>query len=181
MDRISTRLLERLLQSYINEYNEVRTTFDRLDTKAQNTTAIDAVFLAAALAFFDGDTLGKLDYFSKSIAIPLIGISIVCILCSILCCLYCLQIRKVAAPLKSDCLSELINDILDVKNTEDNESLVERHESLLRDQILIWRKILNSKSMNTETKGNSILYGQILLIVAVLLVAILLIFVLGYV
>jgi hypothetical protein len=176
MNKISTKLLQISLQSCVDEYKDVRTIFDKLDTKAQNITAIDGIFLAATLAFLDGGVFGQLDHLNKFIIISLIGASIVCVLFSILCCLYCLQTRKIAAPLKSDKMNKMVNDILEA---EEDEHLEERYEIFYRDQIKIWQEKLNDKSMNTDKKAKSVKYGQALLIIAILLMAILLVFILG--
>jgi uncharacterized membrane protein YgdD (TMEM256/DUF423 family) len=173
MNRLRIVLLERVLQASVDEHAYNKRTFTNLDTKAQNTTAIAGVFLAAALAFLRGQALEQFVQFSGRYVVVFLGVSIILLLGSVLSCLIAMRIRGVIAPIGSVELIEMVNDILSLEPSEFTDAT---HENFLRDQIAAWQTTLRDTS--NRSKARAVLIGQLLLATAIVVVAILLLVIL---
>ncbi len=170
-------LLEWTLQSCTDEYKDKGLTFSNLDTKAQNTITIAGIFLAAGFAFLQGDNLTKLICLGGIYAIILLGGSIVFLLSSAFCCLYTMKIRKIVAPLGSEALDKIVQDILGVDPSEFTNTTT---ENFLRDQISVWKEVLTDMSKTNLDKAKAVLVGQMLLASAIVIIAILLLVIISH-
>jgi hypothetical protein len=170
MKSLRIELLGRTLQSCVDEYKDKGITFSNLDTKAQNTTTIAGVFLAAVFAFLQGDNLTKFICLGGIHAIRLLGVSIVLLLSSALFCLYTMRIRKLVAPLESKALDKMVQDLLRADPSEFTDTIA---ENFLRDQVSVWKEVLTDMSRKNLDKAKAVFIGQVLLITAIIIIAIL--------
>ena len=165
------KLLERTLRACENEYTEKAKIFSDLDGKAQNTTTVAGIFLAAALAFLQGEGLKALTLYTGRNALAILALSIMLLLASILVCLIGMRIRQVPSPVESAELATMVNEILSVSPAEFTD---EMEENYFRDQIKAWQTTLKEMSAADDDKAQSVLIGQLLLAAAVVLVAVML-------
>lgn len=168
MNKLRLELLEKSLQSCINEYKDKIAIFNNLDTKAQNNITIAGIFLGAMFAFLQGDNLGKFISHTHTLGIFLIGLSIISLIISIGFCLYALKIRTMSAPLESDELFRMAQDILKLEDSEFDQTI---SENFLRDQISVWPQILKDMYKHNEDKAIAISRGQTLIAIAIIIIA----------
>ena len=169
MDGIRRELLERVLQSCVQEYADKQNTFAQIDTKAQTTASVAGVLIAAALAFVQADSVERILTAGGIKVVLLFGSVMVLLLGSTLFCLLAMKISRVAAPLESQELGRMVNDILGLDPSEVTDQIV---DNFARDQASAWQKTLRSLRKTNRDKANRVLWGQVLLAVALLLVAI---------
>jgi hypothetical protein len=175
MNEIRTGLLEKALRACVDEYVEKGRTFTNLDTKAQNTTALAGVFLAAALAFLREEALEAFVRSGGRHTVILLAASIISLLGSILSCLLAMRIRKVIAPIEPVALTAMVDDILSLDASELTDVT---YGNFLRDQIAAWQPTLADASTANASKAKAVLAGQFLLTAAIVFIAILLLVIL---
>src|ERR1051325_1164979 len=156
-------LVKDLLQSIINEYSDAKTRFTNLDTKAQSTTAIAGIFLAGALAFFNGDSLQKLITYGGRVTVFLLGIAVFLLMLSTIFCIWAMLIRDISI-IENENLREEVEGIL----RQDSDELSDRYENYLRDQAEEWSKISKELLEVNQQKAKAVRRGQVSLSIAVI-------------
>jgi hypothetical protein len=123
-------LIKDLLQLSMSELSDAQSTFAGLDNKAQNTTAIGGIFLAGALAFFNGDSLPKIISVAGHMELVLLGAAVVLLTISIGFCIWAIRIQEVSIV---DVMlsNEEVTAILD----QPSDELPRRYENYLLSQI----------------------------------------------
>lgn len=168
-------LLEKALQASIDQYKDETNNFTNLDTKAQNTAAIDCIFLAAALAFLRGKALEQFIEYGGVHTLCFLGLSIVFFIFSIFCCLRGIRIKEIVGPISSVIIYKMTSDILraDSPNMTD-----ESYESYFKTLITYWQKPIEDISEKNERKAEAVLDGQYSLVFAIVFVVITLVIIL---
>ncbi len=158
-------LLREVLESYQKADEEQAARWRDLDTKAQATTAISSVFIAALFAFMEPSTIQ---------AVPLgrylASATLVILVFSVLCCLLGMRVMQITAgPMgrKTDALAAHLERI------DDPEELPERFARFRHDQVRRWRQANDSAAIALESKARLVYCGQVLLLVALVIVSIL--------
>ena len=140
----------------------------RLDDKAQQTGAMAGIFLAAAFGFVKPENISTGS--NRGAAILLAGIIIVFLLC-LAACLSVTWLRNAPLPLSLTTVSGFNDDLLDLPLKEMTE---DRQESYYRDQISLWKRILEQRTGLNRDKAHRLLIAQALLAAGMLEVSVLL-------
>lgn len=168
------QMLESTLQACVDEYADDSEIHSNLDAKAQNTTTIAGIFLAAAFAFLQGDNVAGFVRLASKYSLILLGLAIVLLLASIAVCVFSMRIRTVTGRLRANTVAGMVQNILDHAPVPADETI----ENYLWDQINAWRQALDSISADNASKAQTVFVGQLLLGMAVILVAVLLLVIL---
>lgn len=170
-------LVKNLVELAINEHSDAQANFSSLDTKAQNTTAIAGIFLAGALAFFNGASLQKLMTIGSHATIVLLALVIVSLMFCTAFCLWAMRIRDVSIGDVGFAKEVVVGSsgvagILDLPADE----LRGRYENYLLTQAGDWTQ--NAKSLRdiNDQKARAVRRGQTWLGVSILFVAALLLY-----
>ncbi|MEK6284003.1 MAG: hypothetical protein AABN95_26945 [Acidobacteriota bacterium] len=169
MSELRVNLVKDLFQSSISEHSDAQANFTGLDTKAQNTTAIGGIFLAGALAFFNGDSLQKLITIGSHPAIILLGIVVLLLMLSTAFCIWAMRIQDISI---SDVAisKEEVEAIIE----QPSDELSERYENYLLSQVGEWSRISKGLREVNQRKAKAVRRGQMFLGIAALFAAILL-------
>jgi hypothetical protein len=162
-------LVKDLLQSCITEHTDAQANFAGLDAKAQNTIAIGGIFLAGALAFFNGDSLQKLIMLGSHLTIVLLGIVVLLLMLSTVFCIWAMRIRNLSIT-DSTISKEEVEGILE----QPLDELPDRYENYLLSQVGDWTNISKELREANQRKAQAVRRGQLFLGIAILFVAILL-------
>ncbi len=171
MSSLRIRLLEKVLQSCAEEYSFHERIFAHLDTKAQSTTAISGIFLAAALAFLHGDAVEQLTAQAGLLGLILVGLAILGLIVSVVFALVAMRVQTVPAPLAAADKLKMVDEVLSLDEKEFDEGTVEAH---LRDRGSAWPKVLEGISKTNDAKAQSVWYAQCSLAVSILFVGLML-------
>lgn len=175
MDDIRVELLKDALKACSDEYAELGRTFANLDGKAQATTAIAGIFIAAVFSFIRSDVLQLVATRLGSTGLLLVGLILAALLAAVVMSLICMRIRRLASPLSSSHLASMVEDMFQWGAPDQDRSVVENH---LRDQIRAWRSTLEEHRKANEDKANAVLAAQTFLGLAILGVTLLLMYIL---
>jgi uncharacterized membrane protein YqjE len=169
MSELRINLVKDLLQSSISEHSDAHANFAALDTKAQNTVTIGGIFLAGALAFFNGDSLQKLIMLGSHSVLILLGMVVLLLMLSTIFCIWGMRIRDISI---SDVTisQEEVEGILE----QSSDELSIRYENYLLSQVGVWSKISKELHEVNQRKAKAVRRGQLFLGIAILFVAILL-------
>jgi hypothetical protein len=86
-------ILEKVLESYADEFKELSDTWKQLDQKAQGTTAIAGIFLAAVFAW-----AREVPKSMTSVELAILAIVTFLLVCSIGCALWSMRVRTATLP-----------------------------------------------------------------------------------
>jgi len=141
----------------------------RLEDKAQQTSTMAGLFLAAAFGFLKPDNAVLIG--SHRWVTGLMTFAVVMFLLCLGCCLSVTWLRPGPMPLGLKVLSEVNEDLL--KRSE--EELTDRYkENYLRDRLNLWDDIINKRTRVNEDKALRLRIAQTLLAVGMSTVGILL-------
>ena len=172
-----TDLVKDLVQLAIAEHSDAQTNFTNLDAKAQSTTTIAGIFLAGALAFFNGDSLQQLISIGSHPAILLLGIVVLFLMIAIALCVAAMRIRDVSVREVGLSKEEVVgsSEVIGILDLPANE-LPGRYENYLLQQVDEWSQVSTELRGINYKKGRAVYFGQLLLGVAIFFVAILLLY-----
>jgi hypothetical protein len=169
IEQLRTTILRDTLQACMTEYSDLQSNFTHLDTKAQSTTAIAGILLAAALAFAKNDTLKVIVELAGRWVAALLAAIVLSLMGSTALCLYAMRIRDTAC-VDSEPLKREADAILSRESSE----WTERHVNFLRGQIADFQLIQHNLFAVNERKAKAVSWGQLFLSLAIVLVAMLL-------
>ena len=162
-EKSKTDLLEFAFASAEAEYKDLSETWKLIDTKAQATTAIAGVFLAAVFNFVRPPGV--------SLAAPLtflLGLSVGALVVSVLFALLAMRVRSVPALPASEEAARMVTDLLAMPEAE----LEARHRGLLADTVNVWLPVNRQLQAANATKASWLERAQWCLMGAAILVAI---------
>lgn len=166
--RIDT--LKNALKHSIEEYRERVRAFSNLDSKAQQTSSVDGIFLAATFAFMNSsnfaDTIRNSDFIQYAIII-IIGF----LTSSVIFCLFAMIIRPISLPMSPQDFQGLVHDTLKLSDKELEESLGDYLNTQFENVIVSTHSTL----LESEKKANMVLIGQVLLVLSIIAVSILIV------
>lgn len=147
-----------------SEYDELTDSWRQVDAKAQATTAIAGVFMAAAFAFVRNSALG-LGTAEKLILLALVIVLIASIMVSI----RAMLVRLVPVPPTSEAVAQMITELLETPPEEH----VERHAALVADTINAWIPVNRQLRVDLADKAGRLAIAQRCLLGAAVLMALL--------
>ncbi len=159
-------LLEGTLKACTDDFTERRSTFSELDKKAQDTTTVAGIFLAAAFAFYNQEALQNLLTLGGWFGSLLLAATVVFLLGSVVFCLLAMMVRKVPSPTDSEDVVEMVKDLMELPTEEFTETTA---ENFLRDQIDLWQSALQGIGAANDSKARSLHWGQLLLVLAIVM------------
>jgi hypothetical protein len=151
-----------LLGAFSDQYKESNETWRALDAKAQATTTVSGIFLAAAFAY--AREIGSLSDFQRWLLVT----ALLFLLTSVALCLLALRIQEAVAPPLGTFVATGILSLtrLDVVPTE------EALDRFFQDRVKEWREAIGTVSSRNARKASLVWFGQLLLGLAMLPVAI---------
>ena len=149
-----------------HEHAELSEAWKLLDTKAQATTAIAGVFVAASFAFVRNSAFHP-SFYEKI----LLGLTVAALVISIYFALSAMRIRQVPMPITG---IETLQDVIAIfKKHTLPESLDNRYNGLLEDSITKWGCVNSSLSSSLICKSKSLARSHGSLMIAALLILLL--------
>jgi len=141
----------------------------RLEDKAQQTSTMAGLFLAAAFGFLKPDN--AVLFGSHRWVTGLMTFAVVVFLLCLGCCLSVTWLRFGPMPLGLDVVRQVNNDLL----TRSEEELTDRYkENYLRDRLDLWDHVINDRTRMNKDKADRLRIAQVLLAVGMFTVGILL-------
>lgn len=171
MPNLNVRLKDFLLSSCRNEYEQYLKSMERIETKAQNTIALSAIFIAASLAFLKREELVNLLSTGGSTIIIMLGIAILFLLLSVTTCLISFGIRRYVSPMTSLRVKRIVDDVSKIDSNNSNDEVYRRFLSM---NIEKWQDAINDLAKKNTKKAYTVLVGQYFLAISITIVAIIL-------
>lgn len=156
-------LMQSVLTAYREEGKQLDDTWRLLETKAQGTTAVVGLFIAAAFAVARSLPAGL----SPSYKVLLVA-SVALLVISAVLSVAALKVRPVISPPGGAITRDLVLDYLNVRTTADADERYLRH---LRDQFAMWDNATRTHIAANRSKARLVLVAQLLLIAAAMVFA----------
>lgn len=158
-DQISKRdFLQFVFDRATYEQDELVDRWKQLDTKAQATTTIAGVFIAAAFAFVRNTGAQPLGYQKWMFATMLISLA-----ATIGFAIFTMLIRTISLPLTTEEVAKMIKDVLEMPSKE----FERRYEGLLVDTMDRWINALNETHGAVTAKARHLMFAQYSLLCSV--------------
>ncbi|MET0753679.1 MAG: hypothetical protein ABWZ66_09920 [Pyrinomonadaceae bacterium] len=168
LDSLEESLYQVWVNSYAEEYKELKEMWRNLETKAQGTTAIAGIFIAGAFTY-----ISKIDSNTEQFERIFLIISTIFLVIAIWISVSALTIREAYKSPIGKNLDVSIEDARKNKNEPDFPEIVRK---LSVNQLNTWRVARDSISDVCELKANRLWFAHSFLLAAVLAVALLLLF-----
>jgi len=169
IEECRTKALERVLETFRREYEEQAKIFSVLDQKAQATTALAGVFLAAVLAFVKVEELERLFALLGGPGFWILSILISALIAVVVLGLYGTSLKDCPLPPKPEDLLQAMEDVLDYPAAQRVH-----FANLLTQEIALWKPIVEDYLRVNEEKSRVIFNAQFVLSLAIIGVALLL-------
>lgn len=156
-------LTQSVLSSYQEEAKKLDDTWRLLETKAQGTTAVVGVFIAAVFAIARSLPAGlSAGYRGLLVA------SVALLVASVLLSVAALRVRSVIAHPGGAVTRKLVLDYLGVRTADDAE---ERYVRSLHDQCVLWENATRTHLSANRSKARLLLMAQLCLVAATVVFA----------
>lgn len=165
-------LVKDLFKSSVIEHTNAQTSFNALDAKAQNTSTIAGIFLAASLTLLNSSIFQKIAAIGNFSLIILIIITVLLTLSTVFCIL-AMRIRDILTIEMQNAKDE-IDTIL----KQPDEELDVRYEKFLLSRAIDWITISKKLRNKNDAKARFIRWGQNSLGAAIISVAVLMLYIL---
>ncbi|MGA2332482.1 MAG: hypothetical protein ABSG75_12040 [Syntrophales bacterium] len=173
MDEIRKQINCDVIEAFKDDYEDSLKIFAALDAKAQNTSTIAGIFIAALFAFLREN---ELKFFVENVG--LIGVlifvfAIVLLIATIVQCIVAMRIREFYLPLSTLDIPGMVRCL---KLLPDNELTCQKLDYYYNDIAKRWQTIQERLLDIIRGKGNKVSIAQIMLLSAIIIFAGLLIY-----
>jgi hypothetical protein len=154
-----SQILQLVVRSFLDEYNDLNETWRHLDAKAQATATIAGIFIAGVFAFL---TRQGVPVAALQRAILFAGIVFLAV--STLLALLAMRIREISRPPIGSVLSDLVSDLFAEGNLE---TLADRIPRFLGDQSSLWTFTNEEAYRQNSCKARLIFWAQLMLVLSI--------------